>query len=591
MTTATGIQVKLPSGSRREANGTHQWDVSEFEHKVPPPRYRHAAPSAPWPWMDFNQDNAHVRPLTPNIELPWSQYPQSHFGNWTPDQVGRCKMLTICQDQNECRIHNVDVFWGGKFYKPESEPEPRVVYGDSERGREFWDELQTGLDEKLRLRALFIEDMNMNVLQMLGAKYDIEPFFFASSANWIPSRYQENPHHAQGDHITVVLPFIRTVNNRQEANSPTPSSDTQYTEKGDSGDSIQAITDEKQIIDTQAPLILSDKKILLQDLLAIHMVRNTGTNIIISYHHRSDFQKTTAKRLRSLVQRTGDSVYWSKLYDKSKDPTLVFLAILWYALYAWDEALEVLYAHLSETLEARDITKNLNKSDDDLMEDNKDGSMHLDHARELHKLQAHMLYYQQLLRDFEKSVEFVKKTVNPAMDDPSITEDERQKSKQLLEQEAVHLLSEIQRLEKQRSIQSDRLKNASQLAYSTVNIEDSRSMQKLTKATMKDSAAMKQISYLTMIFLPASYLSSVFGMNVAEINPGTLETLANYVASTIILTAITAWVMVALQDDSCFHNGGRTSRDVMKRIAWPVVFIYDKMLKKDRSGDASHLER
>ena len=63
-------------------------------------------------------------------------------------------------------------------------------------------------------------------------------------------------------------------------------------------------------------------------------------------------------------------------------------------------------------------------------------------------------------------------------------------------------------------------------AFSTVNIEDSRSMQDLTKATMRDSAAMKQvsmnvhddlwfvmliggrqISYLTMIFLPASYLS------------------------------------------------------------------------------------
>ena len=80
------------------------------------------------------------------------------------------------------------------------------------------------------------------------------------------------------------------------------------------------------------------------------MVRSTKYNIIISYHHNSQLQKTTARRLRSLVQRTGDSVYWSKIYDRSKDPTFIFLAILWYALYAWDEALEVLYAHLSEQL-------------------------------------------------------------------------------------------------------------------------------------------------------------------------------------------------------------------------------------------------
>lgn len=95
------------------------------------------------------------------------------------------------------------------------------------------------------------------------------------------------------------------------------------------------------------------EKILLQDLLAIHMVRSMEDNVIISYHHNSDFQKTTAKRLRSLVQRTGDSVYWSKLYGRSKDPTFVFLASLWYALYAWDEALEVLYAYLSERLVRR----------------------------------------------------------------------------------------------------------------------------------------------------------------------------------------------------------------------------------------------
>ena len=62
-------------------------------------------------------------------------------------------------------------------------------------------------------------------------------------------------------------------------------------------------------------------------------------------------------------------------------------------------------------------------------------------------------------------------------------------------------------------------------SFSTVNIEDSRAMQALTKATMRDSAAMKQvsmnahglcfvmltgshqISYLTMIYLPANFLA------------------------------------------------------------------------------------
>lgn len=88
---------------------------------------------------------------------------------------------------------------------------------------------------------------------------------------------------------------------------------------------------------------------------------------------------------------------------------------------------------------------------------------HIKHTRELHKLQAHLLYYQQLLRDFAKSVEFVRDTPNPAMDGESITGGDRKDSKQLLDQESNTLLREIDRLEKQRQIQSDRLRNAMQL--------------------------------------------------------------------------------------------------------------------------------
>ena len=84
----------------------------------------------------------------------------------------------------------------------------------------------------------------------------------------------------------------------------------------------------------------------------------------------------------------------------------------------------------------------------------------MNHTRELHKLQAHLLYYQQLLRDFRKSVEFVRDTPNPAMCDDSITKLERESSQKLLTQESENLLGEIERLDRQRKIQSDRLQNA-----------------------------------------------------------------------------------------------------------------------------------
>lgn len=61
-------------------------------------------------------------------------------------------------------------------------------------------------------------------------------------------------------------------------------------------------------------------------------------------------------------------------------------------------------------------------------------------------------------------------------------------------------------------------------------------------------------------------------MNVTEINPGTAETLAVYVESTIILTLITAWAMIALHDHSSFHPGGN---HMIHRVAWPVFYGYE----------------
>jgi len=71
------------------------------------------------------------------------------------------------------------------------------------------------------VRSLFVDDLTPSVLRMLGTKYgesfacllalkvvfryNIEPFFFTSSINWIPSRYQEAPMHGQGDRKSKLL--------------------------------------------------------------------------------------------------------------------------------------------------------------------------------------------------------------------------------------------------------------------------------------------------------------------------------------------------------------------------------------------------
>jgi hypothetical protein len=87
---------------------------------------------------------------------------------------------------------------------------------------------------------------------------------------------------------------------------------------------------------------------LLLDLLAIHMIRDPDSSTVISYHHSAGPYTTSAKRLHTRVRLAGQSVYWQNIFQKSSDPTFVLLTILWYALYAWDEALDTLWDHIRQ---------------------------------------------------------------------------------------------------------------------------------------------------------------------------------------------------------------------------------------------------
>lgn len=83
------------------------------------------------------------------------------------------------------------------------------------------------------------------------------------------------------------------------------------------------------------------------------------------------------------------------------------------------------------------------------------------------------------------------------MDSSDFSPEERKESKELMEMESGNLLSEIDRLEKRRAMLGNRLKNVMDLAFATVNIDDSRQTRKLTEATVRDSAAMKQVLFFS----------------------------------------------------------------------------------------------
>ncbi|KAG1773588.1 hypothetical protein EV702DRAFT_1032842 [Suillus placidus] len=526
---------------------------------IPIPVYRHAAPSGPWPWVDFNTDLSSSEPPFRKGEHEWRGYPQELFGNWSPIPVARSKMLTQCaRTVKPCVVYGIDLAGDGQFKTREQGLHRTEV--PEEKINEFWSKLQDEVRKNVRVRAFFVDNLSESVLKVLGTKYNIEPFFFTSSTNWIPSRYQEDVRHGVGDHITVILPFIRTAGKKQKTHSSP--SDLKPIEK-------------KNTIDVMAPLhlhgnpyLLSPRfclspfigeHVLLIDLLAVHMIREKNCSTIVTYHPALR-DRTTAERLHQVMERAGGSVYWNKIFVASEDPTFFFLAILWYALYAWDESFEVLYSRIKDLVILNDY--------------NFTAMVDLNHS--LHSLQAHLLQYETLLHDFEKSVEFVRDTPNPAMEES----ENRGTTEELMGRECKNLLSEIDRLHKRCSMFIRRLKNATDLAFATVNIEDSRQTHKLTKATLRDSAAMKQISYLTMIFLPASLTASLFGMNVREINPGTLETMTRYVWVTLLLTVVTTWIVITLQPYSTIHKSGVS---MWRRAAWPAFFLPDIIMGYSKS--------
>lgn len=126
-------------------------------------------------------------------------------------------------------------------------------------------------------------------------------------------------------------------------------------------------------------------------------------------------------------------------------------------------------------------------------------------TQELHIIRAHHLHYSSLLDNFRKTVEFVRDTLNPALE--SLSEEDRTESKLVMKRETHTLLSEIERLKKTRGIQDKRLKNVMNLVcfhravlytildlipgyqvFSSVNIDDSKRMQKMTEVSNRDSA-------------------------------------------------------------------------------------------------------
>ncbi|KAJ8580547.1 hypothetical protein M405DRAFT_886069 [Rhizopogon salebrosus TDB-379] len=477
------------------------------------PRYRHAAPSGPWPWMDFsNVDISTATNHAPELALRSTE---------AQDQVERSQMFMKCL-KNQSTIYWMDVSHDNGKFSPSNITGSCISTVAAADHDEFWEKLQGERPGNIRVRSLFVDDLTPPVLRMLGTKYNIEPFFFTSSINWIPSRYQEALTHRQRDHITIILPFVRTVLKGSESQSP--ASSTPLDSAALQSSCSFSVDDHTN---PQSSLIFRNGDILLMDLLAIHMIREEKANTIVSYHPESTGCRTSAKRLRSLMLLVGESVYWQNIFSKSKDPTFLLLAMLWYALYGWDESLESLHNHVTSLVSGVMTSPG-------------------EHTCDLHALQAQS----------EGTYEEVRKASN-----------------ELMKKECGNLLGEIERLEKRRRALRNRLKNMLDIVDSRQTKRLIEATEQLTDPTARDSAAMRQILkqltdatatnftvmrqilYVMMIFPLAIFVAFVFMVNDKNITSyGSLETFSHYVKVTVAPMLMTACAGIIIMYTS-FHKG------------------------------------
>jgi hypothetical protein len=194
------------------------------------------------------------------------------------------------------------------------------------------------------------------------------------------------------------------------------------------------------------------------------------------------------------------------------------------------------------------------------------------------------------------------------MDSDDIDDATRTSDKALLKTECENLLSEIHRLELSRKTQDDRVQNVQNLVsafskclYSYIVIA---MPQVYTSVDIEDSKAMKRLSYITMIFLPASFVAvsqfwddegrvltavlysqNAFGMNVVELNPGGHIPLARFFEAMFPLTMITVWVIVAFQSRFVLRDDGGGA---WKKLLWPILFANSLIPRRIKEDDSAY---
>ncbi|KAJ7276803.1 hypothetical protein C8J57DRAFT_1584097 [Mycena rebaudengoi] len=135
----------------------------------------------------------------------------------------------------------------------------------------------------------------------------------------------------------------------------------------------------------------------------------------------------------------------------------------------------------------------------------------------------------------------------------------RKKSKQpkdrRFERCCTEIRAEIVMLQKRLDRRNERMKDVMSMVFSHV--------------TIRDSTSMKQIAWVTMCYIPPTFVAGVFGMNVTGIGIG-VTTLLEYVWTAIAFTIPTIWMLGMLPES-------QVETAMWKRIFWPIFLVFQRV--------------
>lgn len=139
------------------------------------------------------------------------------YPNWTKAQQKKSKISYYLKKakRQRWRAYYVDVQEDGVFvqqparYVDESaRTQNEQWHFMTEKVRRIQDPLQVICStywqrpQQSRARVVFINSWAGYAMQMFGTRYNIEPFFFSSTINRIPSRFQSNVELGKGDRMS-----------------------------------------------------------------------------------------------------------------------------------------------------------------------------------------------------------------------------------------------------------------------------------------------------------------------------------------------------------------------------------------------------